>query len=101
MGMIMVTKSKGKLSPWSYPIQCERNWKYNFLSVPSNSLQHPRQEKGRHVGLSVDVCGEDDDARAQVRVAELLQSFATLHASEQAFLAISFIISHYISLLIY
>ena len=26
-------KSKGKLSPRSYPIQCERNWKYSFLSV--------------------------------------------------------------------
>ena len=22
-----------KLSPWSYPIQCERRWKYSFLSV--------------------------------------------------------------------
>ena len=26
-------KSKGKLSPRSYPIQCERNWKYSFLSA--------------------------------------------------------------------
>ena len=26
-------KSKGKLSPRSYPIQCERKWKYSFLSV--------------------------------------------------------------------
>ena len=26
-------KSKGNLSPRSYPIQCERNWKYSFLSV--------------------------------------------------------------------
>ena len=26
-------KSKGKLSPWSYPIQCERKWKCSFLSV--------------------------------------------------------------------
>ena len=27
------SKSKGNLSPRSYPIQCERNWKYNCLSV--------------------------------------------------------------------
>ena len=27
------SKSNGKLSPWSYPIQCERKWKYSFLSV--------------------------------------------------------------------
>ena len=27
------SKSKGKLSPRSYPIQCERNWKYSFLSA--------------------------------------------------------------------
>ena len=25
-------KSKGKLSQWSHPIQCERKWKYSFLS---------------------------------------------------------------------
>ena len=29
----LVRKSKGKLSPRSYPIHCERKWKYNFLSV--------------------------------------------------------------------
>ena len=27
------SKSKGKLSPRSYPIQFERNWKYSFLSA--------------------------------------------------------------------
>ena len=27
------SKSKGKLSPRSYPIQFERKWKYSFLSV--------------------------------------------------------------------
>ena len=27
------SKSKGNLSPRSYPIQCERKWKYSFLSV--------------------------------------------------------------------
>ena len=31
------SKSKGKLSPRSYPIQCERNWKYSFLSGCGNS----------------------------------------------------------------
>ena len=30
---IWFRKSKGKLSPRSYPIQCERKWKYSFLSV--------------------------------------------------------------------
>ena len=29
------SKSKGKLSPRSYPIQCKRKLKYSFLSVPS------------------------------------------------------------------
>ena len=29
------SKSKGKLSPRSYPIQCERKWKYSFLIVPT------------------------------------------------------------------
>ena len=27
------SKSNVKLSPRSYPIQCERKWKYSFLSV--------------------------------------------------------------------
>ena len=27
------SKPKGKLSPRSYPIQCERKWKYSYLSV--------------------------------------------------------------------
>ena len=27
------SKSKGKLSPRSYPIQCEMKWKHSFLSV--------------------------------------------------------------------
>ena len=27
------SNSKGKLSPRSYPIQCEMKWKYSFLSV--------------------------------------------------------------------
>ena len=32
-GIPFGSKSKGKLSPRSYPIQCERKWKYIFLSV--------------------------------------------------------------------
>ena len=33
-GIPFGSKSKGKLSPRSYPIQCERKWKHSFLSVP-------------------------------------------------------------------
>ena len=32
-GILFGSKSKGKLSPQPYPIQCERKWKYSFLSV--------------------------------------------------------------------
>ena len=32
-GIPFGSKSKGKLSPRSYPIQYERKWKYSFLSV--------------------------------------------------------------------
>ena len=32
-GIPFGSKSKGKLSPRSYPIQCERKWKHSFLSV--------------------------------------------------------------------
>ena len=32
------SKSKGKLSPRPYPIQCERKWKYSFLSVYNEIL---------------------------------------------------------------
>ena len=28
--------SKGKLWPWLYPIQCERNWRYGFISVENS-----------------------------------------------------------------
>ena len=33
MFTIIIIKSKGELLPRSYPIQCERKWKYSFLSV--------------------------------------------------------------------
>ena len=32
------SKSEGKLSSRSYPIQFERKWKYSFLSVPVQPL---------------------------------------------------------------
>ena len=32
-GFLLGSESKGKMSPRSYPIQCERNWKYSILSV--------------------------------------------------------------------
>ena len=31
-GIPFGSKLKGKLSPRSYPIRCERKWKYSFLS---------------------------------------------------------------------
>ena len=35
-GIPFGSKSKGKLSPRSYLIQCESKWKYSFLSVYSH-----------------------------------------------------------------
>ena len=35
-GVPFGSKSKGSLSPRSYPSQFERNWKYSFLSVRRN-----------------------------------------------------------------
>ena len=32
------SKSKGKLPPRSYPIQCERKWKASFLSAENTSV---------------------------------------------------------------
>ena len=32
-GVPFGSKAKGKLSPWSYPIQCEWKWKYSSLRV--------------------------------------------------------------------
>ena len=36
-GIPFGSKSKGKLSPRSYPIQCERRWKDRMNDVPSVS----------------------------------------------------------------
>ena len=32
------SKSKGKMSPWSYPIQFERKWKHSFFSAEEVSI---------------------------------------------------------------
>ena len=40
-GIPFGSKSKGKLSPRSYPIQCERKCKYSFFSVGDGNLFLP------------------------------------------------------------
>ena len=37
-GIPFGSKSKGKLSPRSYPNQCERKWKYSFCSLCSGEF---------------------------------------------------------------
>ena len=32
------SKSKGKLSPRSYPIECERKWNASFHSIPRGAV---------------------------------------------------------------
>ena len=39
-GLLFGSKSKGKLSTWSYPIQYERKWKTSFLSVATGKPHH-------------------------------------------------------------
>ena len=41
-GIPFGSKLEGKLSPRSYPIQCERKWKHSFLSVLQSGLLHTR-----------------------------------------------------------
>ena len=41
-GILFDSKSKGKLSPRSYPIQFERKWKYGFLSLPKSCFAYIR-----------------------------------------------------------
>ena len=45
------SKLKGKLSPRSYPIQCERKWNTSFLSVPDTRLVQTLKSAGdpRHL----------------------------------------------------
>ena len=45
------SKSKGKLAPRSYPIQCERKWKYSFLSVPYWRILQPLIERLASAGI--------------------------------------------------
>ena len=47
-GIPIDLKLKGKLSSRAYPIQCERKWKYSFLSVSS------KFGLAIHLALSVD-----------------------------------------------
>ena len=35
------SKSKGKLLPRSYPIQCEKKWKHSFLSMEKIIKKNP------------------------------------------------------------
>ena len=37
-GIPFGSKSKGKLSTRSYPIQCERKWKHSFLSAEGQAM---------------------------------------------------------------
>ena len=39
-GIPFGSKSKGKLSLRSYPIQCERKWKHNFLSAAAGLIKY-------------------------------------------------------------
>ena len=42
-GIPFGSKSNGKLSPRSYPIQCEKNWKCSFFSV--SFMSRPTDDK--------------------------------------------------------
>ena len=46
-GIPFSSKSKGKLSPRSHPIQYKRNWKYSFLSVAVNKFRLRKAEDRR------------------------------------------------------
>ena len=43
-GIPFGSKSKGKLSPRSYPIQFERKWKYSFLGVFQDAIKRFQNE---------------------------------------------------------
>ena len=51
------SKLKVKLSPRSYPIQCERKWKYSFLSATHQGLgsQYIQNNKG-DTDFSKNIC---------------------------------------------
>ena len=47
-GILFGLKSKGKLSPRSYPIQCEKNWIYSFLTSLVLDIGHYFCSKTKH-----------------------------------------------------
>ena len=47
-GIPFSSKSKGKLSPQPYPIQCERKWKYSFLSIALSNKVRQRAYYASH-----------------------------------------------------
>ena len=53
VGVPFGLKSKGKLSPRSYPIQCERKWNTNFLSEPGKPTTVPETSVWRYPGPSL------------------------------------------------
>ena len=55
-GIPFGSKSKGKLSPRSYPIQCERKWKHSFLGAARQTKENNTVETGtsRHHGESIE-----------------------------------------------
>ena len=52
-GIRFGSRSKGKLSPRSYPIHCERKWKYSFLSAQRTTavIMTPREEFLQPLGV--------------------------------------------------
>ena len=67
------SKSKGKLSPRSYLIQCERKWKFNFLSAVQSEVSHNWTNlKSRKQSSMHDIAAKDEN------VSELLCSCTSL-----------------------
>ena len=52
-GIPFGSKSKGKLSPRPYPIQCERKWNTSFLSV-ARETNRSRQDKSATIRMMHD-----------------------------------------------
>ena len=46
------SKLNGELSSRSYPIHCERKWKYSFLSIPRN---YPLFAPKLNISLKLDI----------------------------------------------
>ena len=54
-GIPFGSKSKGKLSPRSYPIQFERKWKYSYLSVKRIYFEPTNAQDGIIIFVEYDV----------------------------------------------